>query len=160
VTELGTTSTDPAPRLPQLPRLSRWGRAVRLIAVAATLILLGVTSFWGRDDDFPFAPFHMYSTRGNPNAVARELRVQLVAKSGQIIDVTNAAGAPRRAELEGQIDELAHDLDAVRRLVPLYTAGTTVALKQFRLVWEDHSLHNGRTAGVFFTLICSVDIPS
>jgi hypothetical protein len=128
------------------------------MAVAVVLVALAAGSLFGSDDDFPLGPFHMYSTRTSPDSIARELRVQLVTSSGRVIDVTNAPGAPRRAELEGRIGELQHDLAAVHRLAPLYVAHVSQPITEFRLVWENHPLLDGRTAAPYDTVICSVPV--
>ena len=138
--------------------LATLGRATRLLATGVVLIALLAGSFFGSDDDFPLGPFHMYSSRGDPNAIARELRVQVVTASGRTIDVTNTSGAPRRAELEGRIGQLQHDTAELERLAPLYTSHVGEPVREFRLVWENHPLHNGRTAPPYFTVICSIDV--
>ncbi len=138
--------------------LGTGARAARLIGVGAVLVALLAGSFFGSDDDFPLGPFHMYSSRGDPNAVARELRVQVVTASGRTIDVTNESGAPRRAELEGRIGELQHDTAELERIAPLYTAHISEPVRQFRLVWENHPLHNGRTAAPYYTVIVSIAV--
>ena len=119
---------------------------VRLAAVAVCLGLVLAGSLYGQDDDFPFGPFRMYSTRDNPNGQVLELRVQLLLTSGGVQDVTNASGAPRRAELEGRIGDLASHPAELEKLVPFYVAHATGPVRTMRLVWLVHPLHHGRSA--------------
>src|SRR6201999_1644697 len=93
-----TVQTDEPTTAP--PPMSRRGVVTRLLAVVVGLALVIAGTVHGQDDDFPFGPFRMYSTRDDPNGAVRELRVQLLLTTGAVQDVTNASGAPRRAELE------------------------------------------------------------
>ncbi len=125
--------------------LRRRGVIVRLAAVAicAVVVLAGTVN--GDDDDFPFGPFRMYSTRDDPNGAVRELRVQVLTQSGEVLDVTNTAGAPRRAELEGRLGDLVAHQSELAKLVPLYTAHLHGSARTLRLVWLVHPLHHGRS---------------
>ncbi len=152
-------SAGPSAPGPTAAALSRRSRLTRLAACAVILVLVLAGSVFGSDDDFPLGPFHMYSTRTNPNAISRELRVQLVLANGAVIDVTNASGAPRRAELEGRIGQLQADPAEVEKLVPLYTDHVSGSPRRLQLVWENHPLHNGKTAAAYDTPILSVAVP-
>jgi len=138
--------------------VSRRGVAVRLAAVAAVLALVFAGTLYGQDDDFPFGPFRMYSTRDNPNGEVRELRVQLLLTSGGVLDVTNASGAPRRAELEGRIGDLTARPGELAKLAPLYAAHAHGQARTLRLIWLVHPLHHGRSARPTTSIICSVPV--
>jgi hypothetical protein len=140
------------------PTLSRRGVLVRLAAVVVALTLVIAGTVNGQDDDFPFGPFRMYSTRDNPNGAVRELRVQLLLTSGVVQDVTNASGAPRRAELEGRVGDLAAHPDEVAKLVPFYVGHASGPVRELRLVWLVHPLHHGRSAPPKTSLICSTPV--
>ena len=140
------------------PDLGRGGRATRMVAVLVVAALLIIGTVHGSDDDFPLGPFHMYSTRGDPNGVARELRVQIITDSGRVVDVTNAPGAPRRAELEGRVDILRTDPTELRRIASPYVAQVGPTAVELRLVWENHPLRDGRQAPAYNTVICSVPV--
>jgi hypothetical protein len=144
-------TTDPTP-------LRGRGRWVRVAAAVIVLVVVLAGTVFGSDDDFPVGPFHMYSSRTNPNSISRQLRVQVVLASGQVRDVTNEPGAPRRAELEGRVGQLQRDPAELGKLAPLYTAHVDGPVRQLRLVWENHPLHDGKAAAPYDTLICSVAV--
>ncbi len=148
----------PAHNVATQPPLGRRGVIVRLTAVAicAVIVLAGTVN--GDDDDFPFGPFRMYSTRDDPNGAVRELRVQVLTQSGQMLDVTNMAGAPRRAELEGRLGDLVAHRSELAELVPLYTAHLHGSARTLRLVWLVHPLHHGRSAKPTISVICSIPV--
>ncbi|HEY3715779.1 MAG TPA: hypothetical protein VGL39_14735 [Jatrophihabitantaceae bacterium] len=138
--------------------VSRRSIAVRLAAVAACLALVFAGTLYGQDDDFPFGPFRMYSTRDNPNGEVRELRVQLLLASGGVLDVTNASGAPRRAELEGRIGDLTTHPGELAKLALLYAAHGHGQARTLRLIWLVHPLRHGRSARPTTSIICSVPV--
>ncbi|HEY7047280.1 MAG TPA: hypothetical protein VH373_08675 [Jatrophihabitantaceae bacterium] len=138
--------------------LSRRGMAWRLAAVLAVLVLVIAGTVNGQDDDFPFGPFKMYSTRDDPNGQVNELRVQLLLKSGAVQDVTNASGAPRRAELEGRVADLTAHPAELAQLAPLYVAHASGPVRELRLVWLVHPLHDGRSAPARTAVICSTPV--
>ncbi|WP_205751832.1 hypothetical protein [Cryptosporangium phraense] len=93
--------------------ISRWSRIG--IALAGLLLLILGTLF-GQDDDFPFAPFRMYSTTDRLDAPVKSLRVEAVTVDGERIVLSDSDTGLRRAEIEGQQERIADDpalLDAV-----------------------------------------------
>lgn len=78
---------------------ARRARTVGTLVVAA-LLLAG--TFVGQDDDFPFGPFRMYSTRDDPDGVVHSARVEAVDARGRVLVVPDSATGLRRAEIEGQ----------------------------------------------------------
>jgi hypothetical protein len=138
-------------------RLSRPAKVWRLIALGVvTLLVLGGT-LWGQDDDFPFGPFRMYATRDNPNGVVRILFVEVESAGGRLTDVTNASGAPRRAEMEGRISKLRADPELLRPLVPAYTAGIA-APDELRVVWREYRLIDGRSKAPTDVVLASIAV--
>ena len=82
--------------------LSAAGRRVRL---ALTLLLAALTlagTLVGQDDDFPFGPFRMYSTRDDPNGTVVSTRVEAVDGAGRVRTVDESSTGLKRAEVEGQ----------------------------------------------------------
>lgn len=89
--------------------LSAAGRRGRL---AVTVLLAALTlagTFVGQDDDFPFGPFRMYSTRDDPDGVVVSTRVEAVAPDGRVLVVDERSTGLRRAEVEGQVQRFRAD---------------------------------------------------
>ena len=83
-------------------------RARTGVTLALGALLLAGTLV-GQDDDFPFGPFRMYSTRDDPDGVVTAARVEAVDAQGRVLVVPDAATGLRRAEIEGQAGRLAAD---------------------------------------------------
>ena len=89
--------------------LTAAGRRAR---VAVTLVLAVLTlagTFVGQDDDFPFGPFRMYSTRDDPNGTVISTRVEAVDATGRVRVVDERSTGLRRAEVEGQVGRFRAD---------------------------------------------------
>ena len=65
----------------------------------AVLLLAG--TFVGQDDDFPFGPFRMYSTRDDPDGTVVSTRVEAVDTGGTLRVVDESSTGLKRAEVEG-----------------------------------------------------------
>jgi hypothetical protein len=103
-------SLPPAPDVPVEPqglRLTAAGRRWRLTAAAVVLALLLAGTLWGDDDEFPFGPFRMYSTRADPNAAVISTRVVGLTAAGEEVRLSGGEVGLRRAEFEGQLSRIA-----------------------------------------------------
>ncbi|WP_035857511.1 hypothetical protein [Cryptosporangium arvum] len=92
------------------------GKRIRIGATLLGLLLLIVTTLFGTDDDFPAAPFRMYSTTDKLDAPVRSLRLEGVTVEGERIVLRDSDTGLRRAEIEGQQARIKADpalLDAV-----------------------------------------------
>jgi hypothetical protein len=92
------------------------GKRIRIGATLLGLLLLIVTTLFGTDDDFPAAPFRMYSTTDKLDAPVRSLRLEGVTVEGERIVLKDSDTGLRRAEIEGQQARIKADpalLDAV-----------------------------------------------
>jgi hypothetical protein len=96
----------PAPAHPQALRLTAAGRRWRLTATSLVLALMLAGTVWGDDDEFPFGPFRMYSTRADPNAPVISTRVVGVTAAGEEVRLSGGEVGLRRAEFEGQLDRI------------------------------------------------------
>lgn len=99
------------PSTPAYPAevLTQTGRRVRVAVTLAFATLLLAGTFVGQDDDFPFAPFRMYSTRDDPNGTVISTRVEAVDSAGRTLVVSDRATGLRRAEIEGQAGRFVAD---------------------------------------------------
>jgi hypothetical protein len=150
--------TMPGPAALAVAPVGHKSRAVRMMATAIVAVVLLAGTLFGQDSDFPFGPFRMYATRDDPNGVVRILEVQLVDADGSLVDVTNAPGAPRRAELEGRIADLRSNPALMSALVPSYIAGHPDAV-EIRLVWLNYRLRDGRAQPPAPEVLVSVPVP-
>ena len=75
--------------------------------VVAALVLAGTVV--GQDDDFPFGPFRMYSTRDDPDGQVVSTRVEAVDTGGTLRVVDERSTGLKRAEVEGQVDRFVAD---------------------------------------------------
>ena len=73
----------------------------------AVLLLAG--TFVGQDDDFPFGPFRMYSTRDDPDGTVVSTRVEARDARGRLRTVDERSTGLRRAEVEGQVRRFVAD---------------------------------------------------
>ena len=89
--------------------LTSAGRRAR---VAVTLVLAALTvagTLVGQDDDFPFGPFRMYSTRDDPDGTVVSTRVEARDARGRLRTVDERSTGLRRAEVEGQVRRFVAD---------------------------------------------------
>lgn len=75
--------------------------------VVAALVLAGTVV--GQDDDFPFGPFRMYSTRDDPDGQVVSTRVEAVDTGGTLRVVDERSTGLKRAEVEGQVNRFVAD---------------------------------------------------
>lgn len=139
---------------PAVDALTAAARRRRLVLAALVAVLTLCGTLFGDDVDSPFGPFRMYATRDDPNGVVRIVAVRTVTADGRMHDVTNAGGAPRRAELEGRMSTLRADCAQFALLVPRYHPPADVASVQ--LVERDYQLSKGRRASQTDDVVCSV----
>jgi len=89
--------------------LSATGRRLRAgtTLVVAALVLAG--TLVGQDDDFPFGPFRMYSTRDDPDGQVVSTRIEAVDTGGTLRVVDERSTGLKRAEVEGQVARFVAD---------------------------------------------------
>lgn len=124
-------------------------RVARALAAGVGLVLITAGTLLGSDDDFPVGPLRMYSVRDDPNGTVTQAVVLALSADGRAIDVTNARGAPRRAELEGRLSELARRpavfAALARQFLPPSGRVGAAAVVQIQLVQRDFPLRHGRS---------------
>jgi hypothetical protein len=119
-----------------------------LAALAAVLILGG--TFYGDDDQFPFGPFRMFSTRTQPDGHVNVavLRGRLDG-APDVADLSTASFGLRRAEVEGQLGRMQEDPRLLGELVRAREAlrADLPRLSELRLVQIQYLLEDGRRIG-------------
>ena len=89
--------------------LSAAGRRLRLAVTLVVAVLTLAGTLVGTDDDFPFGPFRMYSTRDAPDGTVVSTRVEAVTADGRVLVVDERSTGLRRAEVEGQVHRFRAD---------------------------------------------------
>lgn len=85
----------------------------RLVAGIVTGLLLCWGTFWGDDDNFPFGPFRMYSTKQQLDGEVRATEVRGLTEQGVWIPIPFDDFGLRRADVEGQLGKLAEPPEEV-----------------------------------------------
>lgn len=96
--------------------LTATGRQLRTAVTVVVAVLILAGTLVGQDDDFPFAPFRMYSTRDDPEGLVRSLRVEAIDTGGTLRVVDERSTGLKRAEVEGQARRFAADPDLLGAL--------------------------------------------
>jgi hypothetical protein len=96
--------------------LTAAGRRARLAVTLVVALLTLAGTFVGQDDDFPFGPFRMYSTRDDPGGTVVSTRVEAVDAGGRLRVVDEASTGLKRAEVEGQVHRFRADPRLLGRL--------------------------------------------
>jgi hypothetical protein len=127
------------------------GRWIRVVFTAAAAVLLVWGTFWGGDDDFPFGPFRMYASAPDPNAAAKDSRVEGVDVSGRVVPLTETNSGIRRAEIEGQETAYVADPSRLREVADAYAVRNPAApaLREVRLVIRWHGVKHSRPTGTW-----------
>ncbi|HYH25741.1 MAG TPA: hypothetical protein VD834_10370 [Blastococcus sp.] len=144
------TAQDPLTASPPL-RLTPAGRLRRLAAAAVVLALLLAGTLWGDDDEFPFGPFRMYSTRADPNAAVVSTRTVGLTATGEEIRLSGGEVGLRRAEFEGQLPRVSDDPGLLGLLADAYADAHPGApeLVAVQVVQRRFELVDGRQTGAF-----------
>lgn len=89
------------------------GMHLRLAAALAVALGLVVGTFWGDDDNFPFGPFRMYSTKQELDGEVRATEIEGLTEDGVWVPLRFSWFGVRRADVEGQLGMLAQPPDEV-----------------------------------------------
>lgn len=122
---------------------------MRLFGVLFALVALLAGTLWGEDDHFPFGPFRMYSIANDPDGEIRVVTFSATTESGRRIELRPEVFGLRPAEVEGQMEHLVEEPNALAGLVVAYERlGRGPDLESLRLVEEAHRLENGTPVDV------------
>jgi hypothetical protein len=136
---------------PPVVRLTPAGRRRRLVATLITLALLLAGTAWGDDDEFPFGPFRMYSTRNDPNAPVISTRTVGLTAAGEEVRLSGGQVGLRRAEFEGQVRRIADHPELLGLLADAFSEAHPSApdLVVVQVVQRRFELVDGRATGDF-----------
>jgi hypothetical protein len=126
-------------------------RRRRLSAVLVVLGLLLAGTVWGDDDEFPFGPFRMYSTRNDPNAPVISTRAVGLTAAGEELRLSGGQVGLRRAEFEGQVGRLREHPELLGPLAHAFadTHPSAPAMVAVLVVQRRYELTDGRRTGAF-----------
>ncbi|MGX6602633.1 hypothetical protein ACWKSP_10915 [Micromonosporaceae bacterium Da 78-11] len=132
-------------------QLTDAGRRVRVLLTAVVGLALVAGTLWGQDDDFPFGPFRMYSTAPDPDAAAKDTRVEGVDADGRTVQLTEANSGIRRAEIEGQQQAYEADPSRLSQVATAYAEHSPGAapLREVRIVIRWHGVEHSRPTGTW-----------
>ncbi|TKJ18644.1 hypothetical protein [Blastococcus sp. CCUG 61487] len=136
---------------PEVLRLSPSARRRRMAAVLVVLGLLLAGTVWGDDDEFPFGPFRMYSTRNDPNTPVISTRAVGVTAAGEEVRLSGGQVGLRRAEFEGQIGRLREHPELLGLLAEAYLEANPSApdLVSVQVIHRKFGLSGGRPTGEY-----------
>ncbi len=129
--------------------LTAAGRRVRLAVTLVVAVLTLAGTLVGQDDDFPFGPFRMYSTRDDPNGTVVDTRVEAVSPDGRVLVVDERSTGLKRAEVEGQVDRFRADPALLGQLARAHARlrPEEPPYEQVRVVERRYVLRDSRPTG-------------
>jgi hypothetical protein len=126
------------------------GRRIRLVVTLVLAVGILYGTLWGVDDDFPFAPFRMYSTSRDLNEPTGDTLLVVTDADGERFEFkdTEETGI-RRSEIEGQLDRFRSDPSLLGFVADAYEENhpddPPVAELQVVIRWFE--LEDGRATG-------------
>lgn len=126
------------------------GMHARLAAAIGIALLLLVGTFWGDDDNFPFGPFRMYSTKQELDGEVRVAEIAGLTRDGRWMPLPFSDFGLRRADVEGQLGVLAQPPKEV--LADMFVAYDRFGrgneeIVALRLLERTTHIEDGRPAG-------------
>ena len=129
--------------------LTRAGRRTRVTVTVAVAALTLAGTLVGQDDEFPFGPFRMYSTRDDPNGTVVSTRVEARDAAGRLRTVDERSTGLRRAEVEGQVRRFVADPELLGALSRAHDRlrPEEPPFAEVRVVERVYELRNSRPTG-------------
>lgn len=123
-------------------------KVVRITLGLVTAITLLVGTWIGDDDNFPFGPFRMYSTKQELDGEVRIIEIYGLSRNGQWVKVLFNNFGLRRADVEGQLGKLAEPPQAI--LAEMFEAhdrihAGPVPFEALQLRQRTYDLEDGRS---------------
>ena len=129
--------------------LTRAGRRTRVTVTVAVAALTLAGTLVGQDDEFPFGPFRMYSTRDDPDGTVVSTRVEARDAAGRLRTVDERSTGLRRAEVEGQVRRFVADPELLGALSRAHDRlrPDEPAFAEVRVVERVYELRDSRPTG-------------
>jgi len=129
--------------------LTRAGRRTRVTVTVAVAALTLAGTLVGQDDEFPFGPFRMYSTRDDPDGTVVSTRVEARDAAGRLRTVDERSTGLRRAEVEGQVRRFVADPELLGALSRAHDRlrPDEPPFAEVRVVERVYELRNSRPTG-------------
>jgi hypothetical protein len=142
--------------------LSGAGRRIRLLVTAVLALGILYGTLWGNDDDFPFAPFRMFSTSRDLNEPTGDTLLVATDAAGHRYRFkdTEETGI-RRAEIEGQIDRFRSDPARLQLVADAYEENhpDDPPLTEIQIVIRWYELRDGRATGAWHDQVVATWAP-
>jgi hypothetical protein len=130
-------------------RVGRTGRIVRAVVVVTVAVLAVAGSLYGQDDNFPFAPFRMYSTTDDPDRPVVEVLIFATDGRGRRFELNENNSGVRRAEVEGQLVKFVNDLSLQVAMADAWNEKHPAdPVNKVEIVQRSHELSNGSPTGL------------
>ncbi|QSB06808.1 hypothetical protein [Natronoglycomyces albus] len=115
----------------------------------AVTVLIVVTTFWGSDDFFPFAPFRMYAYSNSADGTVNSARLEAINVEGERVVLTHDLIGMRRGEFEGQLPRFREDPADLELIAVAFASANPQepSLVRIDLIVRHYQLHGGRPTG-------------
>jgi hypothetical protein len=141
--------------------LSERSKTIRIVLSLAAAVTLCFGTAFGDDDNFPFGPFRMYSTKQELDGEVRAIEIYGLSQGRWAVVPFDTFGL-RRADIEGQLGKLEEPPESV--LAAMYQAyenihGQAAPFDELQLRERTYDLVDGRTAREIVVVLGSLDAP-
>jgi hypothetical protein len=119
---------------------------LRLGASALVAVVLIAGTAFGDDDNFPFGPFRMYSTKNELNGTINSVRFHAIDENGRAFDPRSQDFGLRPAEINGRVGRFRADVELLGQLADAYRKAHPDApdIAELTLSYGIWTLENGR----------------
>lgn len=129
--------------------LTTRAKAVRVLVTLIAGVLLVLGTFWGEDDHFPFGPFKMFASAEEADSPTVDTRLEATDAEGRTVLLTVRNTGIRRAEIEGQRDQIVQTPKLLQATVDAYHRRNPAAppLQEVRVVIRWHEVRDFQPTG-------------
>jgi len=142
--------------------LSPRAKRIRLLLSGVVILLLLWGTFFGDDDNFPFGPFRMYSTKQELDGEVRAIEMYARDESGEWTRLGFSAFGTRPADIEGQLGKLAEPPERILGwMVEAYENihDEPFPYEVLEIRQRTYDLEDGRSVGESVEALGTLEIP-